>query len=63
MFLKYIYSSDDLAKFENISSLKKFYNAFDHFLEVVVLLNKCCSRNTDIDDLDIEPLRYFFTNI
>ena len=32
----------------------------DHFLEVVVLLNKFSNRSTDIDDLEIESLRYFF---
>ena len=56
-----MYSTEDLQKSKNISNLKKFYETVDHFLEVVVLLNKCCSRNTDIDDLDIDLLRYFLS--
>lgn len=55
-------SCDDLWlrwSFENekFSSLEKFYEAFDHFLEVFVLLNKFCNRSTHIDDLEIESLR------
>ena len=63
LFLNEIYSSDDLKRLENISSLEKFYDAFDHFPEGAVLLNKCCSRNTNIDDLGIDSFRYFFMKI
>ena len=45
---------------ESVNNLENFYNAFDHFVEVVVLLNKCCSRSTNIDELDIDSLRYIF---
>lgn len=47
----------------NLSSLEKFYEALDHFLEVAVLLNELCSRTADIDDLEIKSLRYFFVKI
>ena len=59
MFLKYIYSSDDLIKSENTSSLEKFYDAFHHFLEVDVLLSECCSRSTNIDNLDVLVYKTF----
>ena len=52
-----IYGCDDLLKMKSLSSLEKFYEAFDHFLEVFVLLNKFCNRSTHIDDLEIESLR------
>ena len=40
LFLKNIYSSEDFSKLENLKTLNDFYDAFEYFLETVVLLNK-----------------------
>lgn len=63
MFLRNTYSKDKLKKSEDTGSLEKFYDSFNHFLEVVVSLNKCCSRSKNVDDLDINSLRYFLMKI
>ena len=63
LFLRNTYSKDRLKKSEDTGSLEKFYDSFNHFLEVVVSLNKCCSRSKNIDDLDINSLRYFLMKI
>lgn len=46
LFLKNIFSAKDLSEMDNLKTLEDFYDAFEFFLEVVVLLKK--RRNLEI---------------
>ena len=61
LFLKNICSQDDLLKMERLKTLEDCYRNFEYFLEVVVLLDKCFSRLTNLNVLeDQETLKRFF---
>ena len=48
-------------KMKNLKTLEHFYEAFEYFLEIVVLLDKCGSRTINLTDLeDVETLKRFF---
>ena len=62
LFLRNIYSTEDLSKMDNLKTLEDFYEAFKFFLEVVVLLEKCGNRQMSLSDLDgVETLKRFFS--
>ena len=49
---------------ENLKTLENFYEAFKYFLDVIVLLDKCGSRLTNLTDLeDVETLKSFSMKI
>ena len=61
LFLRNIYSQDDLLKMERLKTLKDYYRNFENFLEVVVLLDKFFSQLTNLTVLeDQETLKIFF---
>ena len=46
---------------DNLKTLEDFYEAFEYFLEVIVLLDKCGSRLMSLSDFDgPETLKRFF---
>ena len=59
LFSRNIYSDNELKKYENISTLEKFYQAFDPFLHVVVLLNKYYNKNRNNEDVDHDVMETF----
>ena len=64
LFLRNIYSQDDLLKKERLKTLEEYYRNFEYFPEVVVLLDKCFSRLTNLAVLeDQEILKRFFMKI
>ena len=59
LFSRYIYSYDELKKFENVSTLENFYRAFDFFLHLIVLLTKYYNKNNDIEDVHHDIMEIF----
>ena len=59
LFLKNIFSYDELKKPENVSTLENFYRAFDLFLHVFVLLNKYYNKNSNIEDVNHDVMKIF----
>ena len=60
LFLRNIYSQDDLLKMERLKTVEDYYRNFEYFLEVAVLLEKCFSRLTNLTVLeDQETLKRF----
>ena len=49
LFLRNIYSSQELKQSENIKDLEHYYRAFDYFLHVTILLSKCYNKNSKIE--------------
>ena len=49
----------DRKKFENSSTLKNYYKAFDYFLHIVALLNKYCNKISNIEDVDHDVMATF----
>ena len=46
---------------DKLETLEDFYEAFEYFLEVIVLLEKCGSRLMSLSDFDgLETLKIFF---
>ena len=64
LFLRNIYSQDDLLKKERLKTLEEYYRNFEYFPEVAVLLDKCFSRLTNLTVLeDQDILKRFFMKI
>ena len=65
LFLRNIYRHDDLLKMENLKTPEHFYENFEYFLEVVVLLDKCGSKLTNLTDSeDLKTFEYDdFSNV
>ena len=59
LYLRNIYSDVDRKKFENSSTLKNYYKAFDYFLHIVALLNKYCNKISNIEDVDHDVMATF----
>ena len=49
----------DRKKFENSSTLKNYYKAFEYFLHIVALLNKYCNKISNIEDVDHDVMATF----
>ena len=64
LFVKTIYSQNDLFKMKRLRTLEDYYKKFEYFLEVVVLLDKCLNRLTNLTVLeDQETLKDFSMKI
>ena len=52
IFLRNIYSSQELKQSKNIKDLEYYYRAFDYFLHGTLLLDKSYNKNSEIEFFD-----------
>ena len=59
LFLRNIFEPDILKKCDQINQIKKCYDNFKKMLNCCVLLDKCYSMESDIEDIDHDCLENF----
>ena len=58
-FLRNVYSEQELKQSERINDLKQYYEAFEYFLHIVVLLNKYYNKDSEIEFVDHDVMENF----
>ena len=59
LFLRNNYSEQELKQPEEMQDLKHYYEVFDYFIHIVVLLNKYCYKNIKIKFVDHDIMKNY----